>query len=75
MVEIFSKCSAKAPEPLSAQFNDCIDKQSAVKAYTEKCGKMRTIQPFFQQASFCHLSGVALYLSLQGITAHRQTYT
>ena len=74
MVEVYSRYSAKAPEPLSAQFNDCIVKQSAVKEYTEKCGKMRTIRLFFQQVSFCHLSGVALYLSFQGITAHRQTY-
>ena len=73
MVEVYSRYSAKAPEPLSAQFNDCIDKWSAVKAYTEKCGKMRTIR-LFQQVSFCHFSRVALYLYLQGITAHTQTY-
>ena len=33
MAEVYSRYSAKAPEPLSAQFNDYIDKQSAVKAY------------------------------------------
>ena len=34
---------------------------------------MRTIR-LFQQVSFCHFSRVALYLCLQGITAHTQTY-
>mgnify|MGYP006973421170 CR=1 FL=1 len=46
MAEVYSRYSAKAPEPLSAQFNDRIDKQSAVKAYNEKCGKVRNIPLF-----------------------------
>ena len=46
MAEVYSRYSAKAPEPLSAQFNDRIDKQSAVKAYNEKCGKGRNIPLF-----------------------------
>ena len=46
MAEVYSRYSAKALEPLSAQFNDRIDKQSAVKAYKEICGKMRNIQLF-----------------------------
>ena len=44
--EVYSRYSSKAPEPLSAQFNDRIDKQSAVKAYKEKCGKVRNIPLF-----------------------------
>lgn len=47
MAAVYSRYSAEAPEPLSAQFNNCIDRQSAVKAYKEKCGKMRAIQLFF----------------------------
>ena len=35
MAETYSRYSTKAPEPSSAQFNDCINKQSSVKAYTE----------------------------------------
>ena len=46
MAEVYSRYSAKAPEPLSAQFNDRIDKQSAVTAYKEKCGKIKNIQLF-----------------------------
>ena len=46
MVEVYSRYSAKAPGPLSAQFNDRSDKQSAVKAYNEKCGKVRNIPLF-----------------------------
>ena len=46
MTEVYSRYSAKAPEPLSAQFNDRMDKQSAVKAYKEKCGKRTNIQLF-----------------------------
>ena len=46
MAEVYSRYSAKAPESLSAQFNDRIDKQSAVKAYNEKCGKVRNILLF-----------------------------
>ena len=38
MAETYSRYSTKAPEPSSAQFNDCIDKQSSVKAYTEMRG-------------------------------------
>ena len=47
MAEVYSRYSAKAPEPLSAQFNDRIDKQSAVTAYKEKCGKIKNIQYLF----------------------------
>ena len=46
MAEVYNRYSAKAPEPLSAQFNDRIDKQSAVKAYKEKCGKVRNTALF-----------------------------
>lgn len=46
MAEVYSRYSAKAPEPLSAQFNDRVDKQSAVKTYKEKCGKRNNIQLF-----------------------------
>ena len=46
MAEVYSRYSAKAPEPLSAQFNDRIDKQSAVRAYNAKCGKVRNILLF-----------------------------
>ena len=46
MAEVYSRYSAKALEPLSAQFNDRIDKQSAVKAYNKKCGKVRNIPLF-----------------------------
>ena len=69
MAEVYSRYSTKAPKPLSARFNDRIDKQSAVKAYKEKCGKMRNIQ-LFQQVSLCHVSGFALCLYLQVITAY-----
>ena len=57
MAEVYSRYSVKAPEPLSAQFNDRIDKQSAVTAYKEKCGKMRNIQLFvtFQVLLCAHL--------------------
>ena len=46
MAEVYSRYSAKAPEPLSAQFSDRMDKESAVKAYKEKCGKRKNIQLF-----------------------------
>ena len=46
MAEVYSRYSAKAPEPLSAQFNDHVDKESVVKAYKEKCGKRKNIQLF-----------------------------
>lgn len=46
MAEVYSRYSAKALEPVSAQFNDPIDKQSAVKAYNTKCGKVRNILLF-----------------------------
>ena len=46
MAEVYSRYSAKAPEPLSAQFNDRIDKQSEWKAYKEKCGKVRNTALF-----------------------------
>lgn len=44
--EIYNRYSAKAPEPLSAQFDDRVDKESAVKAYKEKYGKRNKIQLF-----------------------------
>ena len=46
MAEVYSRYSAHAPEPLSAQFDDRVDKESAVKAYKEKCGKRNEIQLF-----------------------------
>ena len=46
MAEVYSRYSAHAPEPLSAQFDDRVDKESAVKAYKEKCGKRNKIQLF-----------------------------
>lgn len=46
MAEENGRYSAKAPEPLSAQFDDRVDKESAVKAYKEKCGKRNKIQLF-----------------------------
>lgn len=42
MTEVYNRYSTKAPEPLSAQFSDRKDKQSAVKAYKEKCAKGST---------------------------------
>ena len=51
MAEVYSRYSAKALEPLSAQFNDRIDKQSAVKAYNKKCGKVRNT-PLFPSGIF-----------------------
>ena len=46
MAEVYSRYSGKVLEPLSAQFNDCINKLTVVKAYKEKCGKIRNIQLF-----------------------------
>ena len=71
MAETYSRYSTKAPEPSSAQLNDCIDKQSSVKAYTEM-RENEDYSTFLQQVSLCHLSGVALYLPLQVIT-HKLT--
>ena len=66
MAEIYNRYSAKAPEPLSAQFDDRVDKESAVKAYKEKCGKRNKIQLFPTGTEpFCQCSlGVAFLLIL-----------
>lgn len=69
MAEVYSRYSAKAPEPLTAQFTDRMDKQSAVKAYKEKCGKRTNVQ-LFPTGMFCHISGNALCLSFLVITAY-----
>ena len=56
MAEIYNRYFAKAPEPLSAQFDDHVDKESAVKAYKEKCGKRNKIQLFPTGTEpFCHM--------------------
>ena len=46
MAEVYSRYSAKAPEPLSTQFNKRIDKQSAVNTYKEQCGKRSNTRLF-----------------------------
>lgn len=43
---LFTLTKPKAPEPLTAQFTDRMDKQSAVKAYKEKYGKRNNVQLF-----------------------------
>ena len=63
MAEVYSRYSCKAPEPLTAQFNDRMDKQTAVKR-TKRNVLKEIILSFFQQVGFCHVSGVALRLSL-----------
>ena len=56
MAEIYNRYSAKAPEPLSAQFDDRVDKESAVEAYKEKYGKRNKIQLFpTGTVPFCHM--------------------
>ena len=51
MTEVFKRYSAKAPEPISTQFRDRVDKQSAVKGYQEKCEK-RSSAPLFPTGMF-----------------------
>jgi len=46
MLEVFNRYSSKAPAPLSAQFEDRVDKQSAVKAYEENRKKRSTVLLF-----------------------------
>lgn len=46
MLEVFNRYCSKAPAPLSAQFEDRVDKQSAVKAYEENL-KKRSTAPLF----------------------------
>ena len=46
MLEVYNRYSARAPAPLSAQFEDRVDKQTAVKAYQENL-KKRSNAPLF----------------------------
>ena len=46
MAEVYSRYSDKAPEPLSTQFNERMDKQSAVNTYKEQCGKRSNTRLF-----------------------------
>ena len=65
MTEVFKRYSAKAPEPISAQFRDRVDKQSAVKGYQEKCEK-RSSAPLFPTGMFSVLFGLFHGIHLQG---------
>ena len=49
MKEVFDRYSARTPEPLTAQFNGCIGKETAVKARKEKQGHQESALNFSQQ--------------------------
>lgn len=63
MTEVFQRYLAKASEPLSTQFSDRVDKQSAVKGYQDKCEK-RSSAPLYPTSLFSVLFEVLRVIPL-----------